>query len=195
TSPSTPSGLAATAISSTQINLSWIPSTDNVVVAGYRVYRDGTYITSVSTTSYVDKGKLAPSTTFTYTISAFDAAGNNSSLSGPVSVTTPAAVTTTAVTDTQAPSVPTNLTTIAVSSSQINLSWTSSTDNAGVSGYKVYRDGTYITSVSSASYVDKGKLAPSTTFTYTVSAFDAAGNNSALSSPVSVTTPKNTRKK
>jgi chitodextrinase len=89
--------------------------------------------------------------------------------------------------DTQAPSTPTNLTALAVSSSQINLSWSASTDNVGVTGYKIFRDGTQITTVATSSYADTG-LSPSTTYSYTVAAFDAAGNTSAQSSPASGTT-------
>ena len=89
--------------------------------------------------------------------------------------------------DTTPPSVPTGLTATAVSSSQINLAWNASTDNVGVTGYRVYRGGTQIASVSSTTYSDTG-LTPSTTYSYTVAAFDAAGNVSAQSSPATATT-------
>src|SRR5437879_7036730 len=90
--------------------------------------------------------------------------------------------------DTTPPSVPTGLTASAVSSSQINLSWTASSDNVGVSGYRVYRGGTQIATTSATSFANTG-LAPSTTYTYTVAAYDAAGNLSAQSSSASATTP------
>lgn len=89
--------------------------------------------------------------------------------------------------DTTLPSTPTDLTATAISSSQIDLSWAVSTDNVGVAGYKVYRNGTQIDTTSNINYSDTGLL-PSTTYTYTVSAYDAAGNNSAQSSPASATT-------
>src|ERR1041385_1213174 len=89
--------------------------------------------------------------------------------------------------DTQAPAVPANLGATAVSSSAINLSWTASTDNVGVTGYKVFRDSTQITTATTTSYSDTG-LSPSTTHVYTVSAFDAAGNASAQSASASATT-------
>ena len=85
--------------------------------------------------------------------------------------------------DSLAPSVPTNLQAIPVSSSQINLSWTASTDNVGVTGYRVYRDGNLITTTAQTSYSDTG-LNPSTNYSYQVSAFDAANNQSDLSTPV-----------
>src|SRR2546426_2252282 len=96
-------------------------------------------------------------------------------------------VTVTVSNDTTAPSVPTGLTAAAVSSSQINLSWTASSDNVGVSGYRVFRGGTQIATTSTTSYANTG-LSPSTTYSYNVAAFDAAGNVSAQSSPASATT-------
>src|SRR2546430_1094146 len=90
--------------------------------------------------------------------------------------------------DTTPPTVPTGLTATAVSSSQINLSWTASSDNVGVSGYRVYRGGTQIATTSATSFANTG-LAPSTTYTYTIAAYDAAGNVSAQSSSASATTP------
>src|ERR1041385_1464182 len=181
TPPSVPTGLAASAVSSSQINLSWTASSDNVGVSGYRVYRDGVQIATTGATFFTNTG-LSPSTTYTYTVAAFDAAGNLSAQSSPASATTPAAA------DTTPPSVPTGLTANAVSSSQINLSWTASSDNVGVSGYRVYRDGVQIATTSATFFTNTG-LSPSTTYTYTVAAFDAAGNLSAQSSPASATTP------
>jgi len=90
-------------------------------------------------------------------------------------------------TDTQAPSVPTNLTATAVSSSEIDLQWTASTDNVGVAGYNVYRGGALVASPAGTSFADTG-LAASTTFSYTVKARDAAGNLSAASGAASATT-------
>jgi hypothetical protein len=89
--------------------------------------------------------------------------------------------------DTTPPTVPTGLTASAISSSQINLSWTASTDNVGVTGYNIYRGGSKIGTTPSTTYQDTG-LAASTSYTYNVSAFDAAGNTSAQSSTASTTT-------
>jgi len=89
--------------------------------------------------------------------------------------------------DTTPPSIPTNLTVTAVSSTQINLSWTASTDNVGVTGYRVYRGGTQITTSATNSYSDTG-LSSSTTYTYIIAAYDAAGNTSNQSSSASATT-------
>jgi chitodextrinase len=89
--------------------------------------------------------------------------------------------------DTTPPSTPTNLTAITNSSSQITLSWTASTDNVGVTGYKIYRNGTQLGTASTNNYNDTG-LNPSTLYTYWVSAYDAAGNVSTTSTAVSAVT-------
>jgi chitodextrinase len=86
------------------------------------------------------------------------------------------------------PSVPTGLAGTVGSATQINLSWTASTDNAGVAGYNVFRSGAKVGSTSATSYQDTG-LSAGTNYSYAVSAYDAAGNTSAQSSSISVTTP------
>ena len=89
--------------------------------------------------------------------------------------------------DTEAPTIPTNLVSSNVTTSTVNLSWANSTDNVGVAGYNVFQDGALIASVSSTSYL-VSNLNSSTTYLFNVSAYDAAGNNSGLSSTISVTT-------
>ena len=92
--------------------------------------------------------------------------------------------------DTTSPSVPTNPTATAASSTQVNLSWTVSTDNVGVTGYKIFRNGgaTPIGTSSTNSYSDTS-VSAGNTYTYTVSAYDAAGNESAKSASAGATTP------
>ncbi len=89
TPPSTPTGLAAVAVSPAQVNLTWTASTDNVAVSGYTVFRDGAQVGVTTAPSFADTG-LARATTYAYTVSARDAAGNTSALSAPVIATTPA---------------------------------------------------------------------------------------------------------
>src|SRR5438309_5617351 len=86
TAPTTPAGLAASASTSSSLTLSWSASTDNVGVAGYRVYRDGTLVASPSGTSASITG-LSAGVPYSFTVSAYDAAGNASALSAPLSVT------------------------------------------------------------------------------------------------------------
>ena len=89
TPPSVPNGLAGTATSGTSVALTWNASTDNVGVASYTVFRNSSPIGTSTTTSFTDTG-VSPSTTYSYAVSAKDAAGNTSAWSVPVSVTTPA---------------------------------------------------------------------------------------------------------
>ena len=87
TSPSVPGNLSATAISSTQVNLTWNASADNMGVTGYKIYRNSAQIATSAAASYNNTG-LTASTAYTYTVSAYDAAGNNSAQSASVSATT-----------------------------------------------------------------------------------------------------------
>ncbi|MGX1546274.1 carbohydrate binding domain-containing protein [Streptomyces adustus] len=89
--------------------------------------------------------------------------------------------------DTQAPTAPTNLTSTGKTSSSVSLSWGASTDNTGVTAYDVYSGSNQVLSVSGTS-ATVGGLAASTSYTFTVKARDAAGNTSAASNAVSVTT-------
>src|SRR5207253_2525816 len=179
--PSTPAGLTASAASSSRINLSWLAATDNVGVIRYSVYRDGVQIASVPGTSYSNTG-LSAGTTYSYTVAASDAARNASAQSSAVSATTKAPL------DTQAPSIPTNLAASAITPTTLTLSWNAATDNVAVAGYRVYLNGTLLLSPSSTS-AQIIELTPNFTRSFTVSAVDAAGNASALSAPLSATTP------
>ncbi|WP_299180566.1 reprolysin-like metallopeptidase [uncultured Aquimarina sp.] len=87
--PSTPSSLTATNTTSSTTDLSWNASTDNVAVTGYDVYRNNTVIATVANTSYTVSG-LSSETTYSFRIKAKDAAGNESSFSNTVNITTDA---------------------------------------------------------------------------------------------------------
>jgi len=89
------------------------------------------------------------------------------------------------------PTTPANLTSVALDSRTIRLTWTASTDNVGVVGYNIRRDGQHVASLrdGTTTFLD-GQLEPGTTYTYQVKAFDAAGNESALSSATTATTPE-----
>lgn len=284
--PTAPTGLIAKVSSPTQVSLTWIASTDNVAVRGYKVFRNGTQIATATSTSYSDSG-LTASTSYSYAVSAYDAAGNYSSSVASATVTTSASCTqkslsvssassdtgyayivigtfgtpadnstyptqstlrffengiemgpahsshadirnyglgkfshwsattgsgesirfsasnnsdprsngktytyctsNSSTADSQAPTVPKGLAAKAISISQIDLTWTASSDNIAVKGYKVFRNGIQIGTATVPSYSDSGLVA-STSYTYLVSAYDAAGNNSASSTSVSATT-------
>ncbi|HMA78777.1 MAG TPA: fibronectin type III domain-containing protein, partial [Candidatus Paceibacterota bacterium] len=89
--------------------------------------------------------------------------------------------------DTFPPTVPNNVTATPLAGFTIELNWDASTDNVGVSGYQVWRDDVQIATTTLITYTDSG-LASSTSYTYYLTAFDAAGNISASSSPVVATT-------
>src|SRR5206468_5545641 len=90
--------------------------------------------------------------------------------------------------DTTPPSPPTGLTGATAGSTGANLSWNASTDNVGVTGYIVRRNGVQVATPATTSFADTG-LSAATTYSYTVAARDAAGNISPNSASVSVTTP------
>jgi hypothetical protein len=122
-----------------------------------------------------------PNGSYTFLVRAKDSAGNvSATMSAPIVIGTNAL-------DTTSPTVPTNIATIPVSASQINLSWTPSTDAVGVTGYNIFRNGTQVGTSVAVSFSDTG-LAAATLYTYTVVAFDGAGNSSIQSSPVAMTT-------
>jgi hypothetical protein len=89
--------------------------------------------------------------------------------------------------DTTAPSIPGSLIANVISAGQIDLSWNVSTDNTGVTGYKIYRNTAYLTTVASTSRSDLG-LVKNTSYCYRVSAVDAAGNESGQSTQACATT-------
>jgi chitodextrinase len=161
--------------------LSWSGATDNVAVTGYDVYRGATLLGSTASTTYTASG-LTASTTYSFTVIAKDAAGNTSLASNSVSVTTLAPVV-----DTTAPTAPT-LSASGTTATTTNLSWTAATDNVGVTGYNVYRGTTLLGTTTTATTYAVTGLTASTAYTFYVQAKDAAGNISAASNTVSVTT-------
>ncbi|MGE5529280.1 MAG: right-handed parallel beta-helix repeat-containing protein [Patescibacteria group bacterium] len=179
--PTAPTNLVATAVSSSRIDLTWTASTDNVGVTGYKIFRGGVEIDTTTGTTYQDTG-LSPNTTYSYYVKAFDAAGNISPQSNTAQATTHSSGG-----DTEPPTAPTNLAATAVSSSRIDLTWTASTDNVGVTGYQIFRNGQQVGTSGTTSYSDTG-LQPNTTYTYYVKAYDAAGNVSPQSNTAQATT-------
>jgi chitodextrinase len=277
--PSAPSGLTGQAVDAGTARLVWTASTDNVGVTGYYVYRNGALLaTLASGTSYTDSTVTA-STTYTYTVKAFDAAANLSTSSAAVDITTPPGISNTATiyyrnsanwgtvnlhyapaggnwtavpgvamtaacngwtfktislgaasslqaafnngagawdnkgganytlgtgvsavnagaitfndpcngADVTPPSTPVGLGSSGATASSVSLSWAPSTDNVGVTGYKVLRNNVQVGSSATTNYTDSA-LAAATTYSYTVRAGDAAGNLSAASATLSVST-------
>lgn len=170
-----PDGFSAVPVSATQTFLSWnVSLSPNVFVDGYRIYRDSELIDSTSDVSYTDS-LLTPGTMYTYSIEVFNTYGGSSSTDS-IPVTTFVTVT---------PAAPTGLNAVALSDTEIALDWLASVD--AVIGYKIYRDGVYIYSVTGTSYSDTG-LTSGTQYSYEVLAYDASGNESTLSTPDLATT-------
>ena len=168
----------------------WTASADDVGVVGYDLYRGTQKVASLpaADTSFVDTS-LSGATSYEYTVRARDAAGNVSDASDPRTVTT------LPTPDTQAPGVPANLVASSTTTTGTTISWTASTDNVAVTGYDVYRDGAYVQTVTALAFADTN-LSANTSYSYTVKAHDAAGNVSAASAALGVTTlvPPDTQK-
>lgn len=316
TAPTVPTSLVARPASPTKINLTWTASSDNVGVAGYKIFRGGTLLTTVPDASGYSDTSVVGNTTYSYTVSAYDASGNESAQCAPASATTPVAeiiidnpaaeingvwtsataatdkygadyifastavtegktviwrpnlayegnydvycwytqgsnratnspytissggssltvnvnqqtnggkwvllasgrhflagttdyvklgngtgatgsivaadairlVTVSVVTpgpDNVPPTAPTGLTASVVSPTQVDLAWNASTDNVGVTGYKIYRNGNYLASHTGTAYSDLTAVS-NVSYSYTVTAFDAQGNESGPSNP------------
>ena len=172
--PSVPAGLSANAFSATTVNLSWVASTDNVGVTGYRIYRDGVVVTTSPTNAYSDAG-LTAATTYAYRVSALDAAGNESAQSDAVTVTTqaPPSDTTPPSVSVSAPSAGTTVT------GNVSVAATAS-DDVGVAGVQFLLDGNALGTEDTTS--PYGVVWDTTTATngphsLTARARDAAGNS------------------
>jgi chitodextrinase len=147
------------------------------------VYRNGAKVGTSTSASYTDTG-LTASTQYSYTVDAFDAAGDTSARSGALTVSTAAAP---CNGDCVPPSAPTGLLAASETASTIAFSWTAATDNVGVTGYKVLRDGAQVGTPTATSFTDTG-LSAAGQHSYTVEAVDAAGNVSAASGALTVST-------
>ena len=166
TAPGTPHVTGSTA---TSITVAWTASTDNVGVSAYGKYLGGTLVGSTTATSTTFTG-LACATSYGLAFDAVDAAGNRSLQSTLQAATSPCP-------DTTPPSTPGALVASSVGETSAALDWTASTDDVGVVGYGVYRDGTQVGSSTSTSATVSG-LVCATSYSLGVDAVDAAGNRS-----------------
>ena len=190
TPPSQPTNLAVTSVTTSSVSLSWTASTDNVGVTGYNIYRSGTKVGTSNTTSFTNTG-LTAETAYTYTVAAYDAAGNVSTQSGAVTGTT---ATGGSGGDTTPPTTPTNLAQTGATASTISLVWTASTDNVGVAGYQIFAANNQVgtSTGTGTSYTITGLQWPGTTYSIQIDAYDAAGNISGLSNFIIGTTASST---
>ena len=179
--PSVVTGLSGTFNqSSGAVVLSWDGATDDRGIAGYNVYEDNQYVTTVFETGY--QYNTDPAANHEYYVVAFDIDGNFSAPSSKLFLpegSDPGP-------DTEPPTAPANLTgeLIGADADQLRLSWQPSTDNRAVSGYNVYENNQYLTTVFATTF--EKPLQDSTVRSYYVVAFDNAGNFSTASSSVNV---------
>lgn len=170
--PSRPGNVVRTNATVSTITISWEPSYDLTGVKGYKVYRDGEMIGVAEEEYFTDSG-LEPDTVYTYAVKAFDGYENESEISGKLTAATKA--------DTEPPTVPENLRILLQTGTSIIFNWSESEDNFKVAGYEIYRNGEHVGNSNVPSYTDAG-VSAGTTYTYTVRAFDGAGNYSNFSS-------------
>jgi chitodextrinase len=178
TPPTAPTSLTQTGSTQSSVSLSWSASSDNVGVAAYNVYRDGSAAGTAQGTSYTFGG-LACGRSYTLSVEALDASGNASPRSAVLAGTSPCP-------DTVAPAPPTFLVQTAATASTIALSWAASIDNVGVAGYRVYVNGVGGSTTTLTSY-SVANLSCGKTYTLGVDAFDAAGNRSSQTSVIAAT--------
>ncbi|WP_194420385.1 DUF7594 domain-containing protein [Microbacterium abyssi] len=179
TAPSTPGDLA-TAVDATDVSLSWSAAGDDVGVTGYQVHRGssadfpltaGSLLATVTETTYLDGGR--PAGNWFYRVTAVDAAGN---------VSVPSTAIEAVIADASGPSAPADVT-VDVNGATADVSWAASTDDVGVTGYRVYRGATADFEVSAELMVDEvtgltatEESVPAGTWFYRVVAVDGAGN-------------------
>lgn len=195
TTPPVISLIVASSITSSGATISWTTNeaSDSQIDYGLTAsYGNTTALDASLVTSHSQSlSGLSVSTFYHYRVRSRDAAGN-------LALSADNTFTTIVAPDTTPPSVPTGFGATAVSQSQIDLSWTTSTDpvvsgqsTSGVAGYWIYRNGgatpLNASLITTTSYSDIG-LSPSTSYSYTIEAQDNAGNKSAKSSPASATT-------
>ncbi|MFG3643769.1 fibronectin type III domain-containing protein [Micromonospora sp. NPDC047762] len=189
--PTAPGPITVAAIDTTWVELTWAASTDNVGVVRYPVsaqFEDNGLTWSTDTNSIRITG-LRPSRTYTFFVSALDAAGNGSASNPSLRLTMPPG-------DDQPPGAPGQPVAFDVTATAVRLRWAHSVENAALERYEVFRVDaggalTLVRDVSQYPPVNSATingLAPNTTYTFVVRARDEVGLLSALSAPVTVTT-------
>ncbi len=179
--PTQPTNLAAGTITTNSVALAWTASTSSAGVTGYNILRNGVKVGTSTTTSYTDSG-LAGSTTYSYTVTAYDGRGNTSAPSTALPVTTLAA-------SSQPPATPSSFSAVENQPScNVITSWNASAVGPdALAGYKILRNGSVLSSTPDLSYNDS-TAAANTTYLYAVEAYDSAGNISAPTDSVSFNT-------
>ena len=172
------------------VTLSWsAPGNGGSAITGYKLYRgtssgNRTLLTTLGTgTSYIDTA-VGNGTTYYYAVSATNAVGDGpqSNERSAIPVVPP---------DATAPSKPSGINLLVAGTNQLAIDWSASTDNVGVKGYEVYRNGVLVDTVTTTYFLDSG-LAANTVYNFQVRAIDAAGNRSTASNSLSPRTASQT---
>lgn len=166
--PGVPDNVAAASVSSSAVRVSWNRPSDDTGVAGFNIYRDGSYRATVFDTHYVDYG-VSSGETHTYSVVAFDAARNYTVGSATSTVTVGSGSAGTAPTRSSGgtPAAPNNLRSESAGGG-LRVSWSSG--GGDVAGYNVYRDGSYLTTVRATDHVDS-QLDAGREYRYNIVAF------------------------
>ncbi len=177
--PTAPTGVKGTA-TTTSVELSWTAATDDKGISGYDVYQNGTKVKTVTGTSTTITG-LTPNTDYKFKVQASDTKPQTGPFSSEITVKTLAEP----PADTP-PTAPTGLKGTAATTS-VALSWTAATDDKGISGYDVYKDGAKVATVTGTSATVSG-LAPSTEYKFKVQATDTKPQTGPFSTEITVKT-------
>ena len=179
--PTAPTNVTLSNITLNSINISWSASTDNFGVTGYNIYVDGILEAQTTNTNSTIVA-LNTNTDYNFTIIARDLINNMSAV---------ASISGKTLEDTEAPSIPINLSISNETDSSVKVSWTPSTDNNAVHGYEVYVDNSLKETTTNSFYTVSG-LNTSTTYAIEIVAYDIDNNKSDKSNSINATTTAGT---
>ncbi|MCT4598542.1 MAG: hypothetical protein N4A50_11765, partial [Vallitalea sp.] len=169
-------------ITSSTVTITWEESENNGEKS-YQIYRDGKLIGETSELIYLDE-QLEAQTNYIYIIKAIDKEGNELELSEKLEI-----ITEEQEKDIEKPTIPMNIQTEEITSSNVKIIWDASTDNTRVECYKIYRNKELVAETKELTYADE-ELEAETNYKYNIKAIDEAGNESELSDDLLITTEK-----
>lgn len=179
-SPTTPSNVTVRLADTGGVELRWRESSDDIGVSGYRIFRNGSALGTSKTALFRDRD-AKQGQKYVYSVVAFDASGNVSTMSPKAEISVPVSDNAIATTDTVPPAAPSDISVEVLGGHAVRIRWGVSNDNVGVANYMVYRDGSNIGTTFSATYYDDTTAEPGKRHAYHVVARDIAKNESARS--------------
>ncbi len=188
----TPPLLSLGSVVSGKVSLSWTAMTSLGAGQGYALYRNDINIAKLTVTTYEDSSGLTPGMSYVYSVKTIDTTGGSSASSNAVVAVMPNTSLTTAGVNTgvdTTPPTPPSLSVTTLTSTSVSLSFTGATDNVGVVGYKLFKNGSLFSSVSVTGNIDMGSVTPGAVMTFYAKAIDAVGNESPQSAQITVTIP------